>query len=160
MQREHLKWLYLSAVIVALDQLSKYLAVKKLVFAQAHAIFSWLNFTLVFNKGASFGFLNQQSGWQLWLFSLISVIVIIALFIFLLRCERGRCWQCMALALIIGGAVGNLIDRVRLGHVVDFVSFHVGSWYFAIFNVADAAISVGACVLVITILFTKHRASP
>lgn len=154
-----LVWLVLSAVIIGLDQLTKYLVMQHLIPGQAYHVLPFLNFTLEFNQGAAFSFLGSQSGWQVILFAELSLVAAIVLISWLSYVPCQDWLLCLALSLIIGGALGNFIDRVHLMYVIDFVDFHIGTWNFAIFNVADSAISVGALLLVIKLLFFGKPAS-
>jgi signal peptidase II len=149
------KWLILSIVIVLLDQLSKYWAVTNLssLANQSKVIFaSWLSATLAHNPGAAFSFLGDAGGWQIYFFAMVSFFVIVLFIIWLIRLPLGYKLRSMALALVIGGAVGNLIDRLRLHYVIDFIDTHWGNWHFATFNLADAAISVGAVLLMLSLM--------
>lgn len=149
-------WLWVSLLVVLLDQGSKWVAEHSLVYNKPVAILPWLNFTLRYNNGAAYGFLSQLNGCQVFILSLITIIVLIALLVWLARTARRAVWTALPLALIIGGAVGNLIDRLRVFYVTDFIDFHVGAWHFATFNIADTAISIGAAMLVIKLLFSKN----
>lgn len=149
------KWLMLSLVIVLLDQLSKYWAVTTLssLANQSMVIFSsWLNATLAHNSGAAFSFLGDAGGWQIYFFAMVSIFVIVLFIIWLIRLPSGYRLRSIALALVIGGAVGNLIDRLRLHYVIDFIDTYWGNWHFATFNLADAAISVGAVLLMLSLM--------
>jgi signal peptidase II len=110
----------------------------------------FLNITLAHNTGAAFSFLGSAGGWQQYLFTSIAIIVSIVMVIWIYRLPSSDRWTAYALALIIGGALGNLGDRVMLGYVVDFIDFYVGTWHFAAFNLADSAICVGAGILLLT----------
>ncbi len=149
-------WIWVSIAAVVLDQLSKGLALKHLSFNQPMPILPVLNFTLRFNRGAAFSFLGSESGWQVYLLAAFSVIVSIALVVWLARTPRHYWARCLGLSLIIGGAMGNFVDRVRLTYVIDFVDFHVGTWHFATFNVADTFVSVGAAFLILGMLFSRR----
>ncbi|MFT5721747.1 MAG: signal peptidase II [Motiliproteus sp.] len=143
-----LAWLWLALLVVALDQASKQLALAQLAYAQPVALLPVFDLTLLYNKGAAFSFLATQGGWQRWFFSLIALAVGGYLLHWLSKISRGERLLSIALVLILGGAVGNLIDRVLLGHVVDFISLHWQQHYYPAFNVADAAITVGALLLI------------
>lgn len=153
-------WLWLSALVVALDQLTKYLVVQALRPLELVPLLPHLSLTLRFNTGAAFSFLNQAGGWQRWLFILLAVVVSVVILVWLWRLPRGRPWTAVALALVLGGAVGNLWDRVALGHVVDFVLLYYRQWEWPAFNVADSAIFVGAVILVLESLFGDRRSAP
>ena len=144
-----LPWLALSLVVIALDQLTKAIVLAALEPYMPHPVIpGFLNWTLAFNTGAAFSFLADQQGWQRWLFSGLAVSVSAVLTRWLARIPRADWRTALPLALVIGGALGNLIDRVRFGHVTDFIQVYYQQWAFPSFNVADSAISVGAVLLV------------
>lgn len=148
-----LVWLLLSLVLIALDQWTKQIALAELQYGVPVPVFAgWLNWTLAFNTGAAFSFLADAGGWQRWGFSVLAVVVSGVLAVWLARTPRRDWPTALPLALVIGGALGNLIDRLRFGHVVDFVEVYHGSWHFPAFNVADSAISVGAVLLALSSL--------
>ncbi|HEY6985256.1 MAG TPA: signal peptidase II [Rhodanobacteraceae bacterium] len=145
-----LSWLVLSAIVIALDQLTKQIAITELEPYQPHAVIpGLLNWTLAFNPGAAFSFLRDAGGWQRWVFSVLAVVICSALIVWLRRLGRGEWRTALPLALVIGGALGNLIDRVRVGHVTDFIEVYHQQWSWPAFNVADSAISVGAVLLIV-----------
>ncbi|WOJ96495.1 signal peptidase II [Congregibacter brevis] len=149
------RWYAVAALIVALDQGTKLLASSELSYAMPVKILSWFNLTLHHNQGAAFSFLAGAGGWQRWFFAVLALAVS-AMIIFWLKDLKPRQWQLsLALALVLGGALGNLVDRVYLGYVVDFVSVHYRDWYFPTFNVADAAISVGAFLIIMDSVFSS-----
>ena len=117
---------------------------------------SVLNFTLAHNTGAAFSFLHRASGWQNWFLGGIASLVSIIILVWLLKLSKQERWLKCALCLILGGALANAWDRILYGYVIDFISFHLHDWYFAIFNVADSAISIGAGMILISWLFS-HR---
>jgi signal peptidase II len=142
-------WLVLSALVIALDQITKYFAIALLEPYTPHAVIpGFLNWTLAYNAGAAFSFLNDAGGWQRWLFTALAIAVSGVLVIWLRRTARGDWRTALPLALVIGGALGNLIDRVRFGHVTDFIEVYHQQWSWPAFNVADSAISVGAVLLI------------
>lgn len=152
-QRRHrLKWFGLAVLAIVVDQLTKYLADTSLQYAQPNEVLPVLNITLHYNPGAAFSFLSDAGGWQRWFFSAIATGVSVYLAIWLYRLPRKQSLLALGLALVLGGAVGNLIDRVIYGHVIDFISVHWQDSYFPTFNIADAAISVGAFFLVLDML--------
>lgn len=151
-----LPWLWLSLVIIILDQVTKYFVVRHLTLYQPVELLSFLNFTLAYNRGAAFSFLGQAGGWQIYFFAGLSLIIAILFIVWLAQLPRSMVWRGLALSLIIGGAIGNFIDRVRLTYVIDFVDFHIKGWHFATFNVADSAITIGAIILVLNLLSTKN----
>lgn len=148
-----LKWFALSATILLLDQLTKLWIMVEFSLGQSLYVNGIFNLVRAHNEGAAFSFLSDAGGWQRWLFSVISIIVSLMIALWLTRLPRQRVLEGLALALILGGALGNLYDRLTLGYVVDFLDFHWGSWHFAAFNVADMAISVGAVLIIIDGLF-------
>lgn len=148
-----LKWLWLSAAIAVLDQAGKYLAVHGLELQRALPVFPGVNLTLVHNTGAAFSFLRDAGGWQRWFFIGLSATVALAIVIWLARLPTGRHRLACALSLILGGALGNLWDRINLGYVIDFVDVYVSTWHWPAFNVADSAISIGAMILIVDALW-------
>ena len=150
-----LRWLVLSAVVVALDLLSKWYADTHLqMYQQVPVIDGLFSFTLAYNPGAAFSFLANAGGWQRWFFMAVAVGVSGMLIIWLARLPRRKIMEPLALALILGGALGNLYDRIVHGHVVDFILVHwQQSWFFPAFNLADSAITVGAALLILDMFF-------
>lgn len=146
-----LPWLLLSVLVIALDQWTKHIVLGALDHLErVEVIPGLLNWTLAFNPGAAFSFLANESGWQRWLFTALAIGVSAVLVVWLGLTRRNDWLTALPLALIVGGAVGNLIDRVRHGHVTDFIQVFHGDWYFPAFNVADSAISVGAVLLILS----------
>ncbi len=142
------KWLTLSALVIALDQLSKAWITHHFAFGESFTVLSVFNLVLVHNTGAAFSFLNDAGGMQRWLFSIIAIIAS-AWIVWLLRKHVTQTLFAFALSLILGGALGNLIDRLAYGYVVDFLSFHWDEYYFPAFNLADSAITCGAFLLIL-----------
>jgi len=153
------KWLSLSVVVIVLDQLTKYLAEAKLVYAEPLAIVPSFNLTLLYNRGAAFSFLSDAAGWQRWFFVTISLAASVFLLFWLRKLGPQQRLLSLSLSLVLGGAVGNLIDRLLLGHVVDFVQVYYRDFYWPAFNVADSAITAGAVLLVWDALFGKPKVS-
>lgn len=149
------RWLWLAFAIVAADQGTKFLAEQLLVAHEPVAVLPFFNFYLTYNTGAAFSFLRDAGGWQRWLFAVLSIGVSAFIVIWLSRLPRGNGWLACALALVLGGAIGNLLDRLfRIdGGVVDFVDVYYGTWHWPAFNVADAAISIGAVLLVLNAIW-------
>lgn len=143
-----LSWLWLSALVIAFDYITKAWMSYWLDASSIIPVFPCLNFILTHNPGAAFSFLGWADGWQRWLFVAISLGVSLYLIRLLYRGGVSK-WVGCAIALIIGGAIGNLYDRVTLGYVVDFIDFCIGYWHFATFNLADTAISIGAVMWII-----------
>ena len=150
-------WLVLSALVIVLDQLTKWVAASELqLYQQVPIIDDLFSFTLAYNTGAAFSFLADASGWQRWLFAVIAVVVSIVLCVWLARLDRSKKLEAIALALILGGAIGNLYDRVIHGKVTDFILVHwQQSWFFPAFNIADSAITVGAALLLFDMFFGR-----
>ncbi len=143
-----LPWLGISLIILLLDQLSKITIVKLFHYGESRPITGFFNLVLVYNKGAAFSFLAAESGWQRHLFTAIGIAAAIYI-VYLLRKHAGQRMFCWALALILGGAVGNVIDRILYGHVIDFLDVFIGNWHWPAFNIADSAICVGAVLFVL-----------
>jgi signal peptidase II len=141
------RWLLLSGVVVALDQVSKYVAVAALADKPPLEVTSFFNLLLVYNRGAAFSFLAGAGGWQRELFTGIALVAS-AWIIYLLRRHSQQTLFSLALALVLGGAIGNVIDRLMIGAVVDFLDFHALGWHWPAFNVADSAITCGAALLI------------
>jgi len=150
------RWLLLSGVVVALDQASKYVAVVKLSGHPPVEVTSFFNLVLVYNRGAAFSFLAGAGGWQRELFTGIALIAS-AWIVYLLRRHSQQTLFCFALALVLGGAIGNVIDRLTVGAVVDFLDFHALGWHWPAFNVADSAITCGAALLIRDGIFGKSQ---
>jgi signal peptidase II len=139
--------LAIAFIILALDLATKYWVESTMVYGQQIPITSFFNLILTYNAGAAFSFLSDASGWQRWFLSSIALIASIVI-IFLLRKYTDSKLFCLALSLVLGGALGNLWDRITLGHVVDFLDFYIGSYHWPAFNVADSAIFIGAVLLI------------
>jgi signal peptidase II len=151
-QLRNLHWLWLSAAVVGIDQLSKALASRMLDLHQPVPLVPFLNLTLTHNTGAAFSFLSDAGGWQRWFFTGLTMVVAIVIMVWLTRLKPGLHWLAAALSLILGGALGNLWDRLVIGAVVDFIDVYYGTWHWPAFNVADSAICVGAVMLVVSTL--------
>jgi signal peptidase II len=144
-----LLWYGVALAIVALDQYTKGLATAELVYGRPVEIFPWFNLTLQHNTGAAFSFLSDAGGWQRYFFSAIAILISGALVVWLFMMPRAQRLLAVSLALILGGALGNLWDRLVQGYVVDFISVHYGPHFFPAFNVADSAITVGAALMLL-----------
>ena len=149
MKTSNLKWLWVTLLVVILDQLSKQAASQWLAFNQAQPVFPGFNLTLVHNTGAAFSFLRDAGGWQRYFFIVLTTAVSIALLVWLARLPGNRSWLACALALIMGGAIGNLWDRLQYGYVIDFIEVYYDKWSWPVFNMADSAITAGALMLII-----------
>nr|SPS05663.1 prolipoprotein signal peptidase (signal peptidase II) [Candidatus Nitrotoga fabula] len=141
------KWLGLSALVIFLDQFTKLWVSRSFAYGENLAVTEFFNLVLVHNRGAAFSFLSGAGGWQRWFFSVIAVLAS-GWMIWLLRKHRQDPLFCFALSLILGGALGNLIDRVAYGYVVDFLDFYWQMYHFPAFNVADSAVTCGAALLI------------
>lgn len=141
-------WLALAVCIILADQFSKVWFDSQLHYGERIAVLPFFDFTLLYNPGAAFSFLAGGAGWQRWLFTGIAAVAI-GLILYLLRRNPGQTLFCGALASILGGAAGNVIDRVQHGHVIDFLLFYHHPWYFPAFNIADIAITCGALLLIL-----------
>jgi signal peptidase II len=153
-QHKNVYWLWASALVIFADQVTKQLVIKHLDWFEVQPLFAHFNFVHMHNTGAAFSMLSSLPPWS---FALLGVIVSTGIFIWLRRNPQGETIMAAALSLILGGALGNVIDRVRLGHVTDFIDFYVGNWHFAAFNVADAAISTGAGLLLLDMFLQARR---
>ncbi len=152
-----LKWLWLSVLVIGLDQFTKVLAETMLTYRDPVAIVPFFNLMLSYNPGAAFSFLSDAGGWQRWFFVVLALVVTTVITVWMYRLPPGQRWTAAALALVVGGALGNVIDRLVYGHVIDFLDVYVGHWHWPTFNVADSAITVGVAVLIIDGLFGNGR---
>jgi signal peptidase II len=150
-------WLGIAAVIILADQFTKTLILGHFQLGDSRTVFSFFNIVRVHNSGAAFSFLAGASGWQRWFFVGIGAVATVFI-IWMLRSHGGQRLFSWALSLILGGAIGNVIDRLLHGYVVDFLQFHAGGWYFPSFNIADSAITVGAVLLILDELLRVRRA--
>ncbi|MFZ2267193.1 MAG: signal peptidase II [Azonexus sp.] len=141
-------WFILAGLVIVLDQLSKYFVLAHIQFGETIYVAPFWNWVLAFNQGAAFSFLADQPGWQRWLFSALAIGVS-GWIAFMLRQHPQQKLLSLALALVMGGALGNVIDRIRFGAVVDFIQWHVAGHYWPAFNVADSAIVAGAILLLV-----------
>lgn len=144
-----MKWLWLTALIIVLDQASKWLMSSWLDLYQSVVVLPFFNLTLAHNSGAAFSFLANAGGWQRWFFIVLALSVSLVLLIWLSRLKANARMEAAALSLIMGGALGNVIDRIIHGYVVDFLDFHLAGYHWPAFNVADMAIFIGAALLII-----------
>lgn len=145
-----LRWLWLTSLIVILDQITKSWISQTLTLYESVDILPFFNFTLVHNTGAAFSFLAEAGGWQRWLLTGLALIVSVIIVVWLSRLKTvEHRWLAIALALVLGGAIGNLIDRIIYGYVIDFLDLYYKMWHWPAFNVADSAISIGAVMLLI-----------
>ncbi len=149
-------WLLMSVVIIVLDWWTKGLATESLTLYRPVEITSWLNMTLAHNYGAAFSFLSDAGGWQRWLFTVLASVVTLVLVAWLIRLPKDEQVTGAALGLIIGGAIGNLVDRINLGYVVDFIDVYYKTSHWPAFNLADSAITGGVILLLVDGLFLSR----
>jgi signal peptidase II len=159
-----LRWTWVSAFIIFTDQFTKWMAEANLEegLANAYQVFPHLNFSLAYNYGAAFSFLGNQGGWQRWFFTILAFAVSLFILNWMRKLPETQRWTGIGLALILGGAIGNLIDRVLYGKVIDFIDVYFSApwnpnYHFATFNVADMGITVGAALLIFISLFSSSE---
>ncbi|WP_447589229.1 signal peptidase II [Aquipseudomonas campi] len=157
-----LAWLWLTLLVFLLDQGTKHMVLQLLEYGQRVVVIDgYFEWTHLYNRGAAFSFLAGESGWQRWVFASIALTVSVVLVVWLKRLKSDETWLAIALALVLGGALGNLYDRVVLGHVVDFILVHwQNQYYFPAFNAADSAISIGAVMLALDMFKSKKSEEP
>lgn len=148
-----LKYLWITVLIIVFDQMTKQLAEHYLIFHNPVPIIPFFNLTLSYNTGAAFSFLSEAGGWQRWFFIGLALLVSAVILFWLYKLPKTDKWVAVALALVLGGAIGNVIDRFLFGHVIDFLHVYYQQWSWPIFNIADSAISIGVAVLLIDSLF-------
>lgn len=144
-----IRWFLLSLLLAVTDQMAKYWALSALSAYQAMPIIPFLEFRLAYNTGAAFSFLSQTGNWHLWFFASFSTIMAIVLGVWLVKLPKKPKLKAFSISLILGGALGNLVDRFRLGFVVDFIDVHFKNYHFPVFNLADAWICIGAFLLIL-----------
>lgn len=146
--RGRLCYLWLSLLALVLDLGTKWWAQATLHYAMPKPVLPFLNWTLLYNPGAAFSFLSNQGGWQRWLFSAIALIIAIIIVRFLAKIPRQQHMAAVGLSLVLAGALGNVIDRLRFGYVIDFIDVHVAGYHWPAFNIADSVICIGAVLLI------------
>jgi signal peptidase II len=151
-----LNWLWLSALVVGLDQLTKQLVDRSMELYESVGLLPFFQLTYLRNQGAAFSFLSQAGGWQRWFFIGLAVIASSAICYWLSRLGKSQRWEAAAWALVLGGALGNLIDRIIYGYVIDFLDVFYGEWHWPAFNVADSAITIGVAMLLIDSVRPRH----
>ena len=144
-----LKWLWLSLLVFVLDQASKLWVVKHFELYESVQLLPSLNFTYVHNMGAAFSFLSSAGGWQRWFFVVIALIATTVLVIWLKRLKAEERWMAVTISIVLGGAIGNLYDRISYGYVIDFIDVYYGAYHWPVFNIADSAISVGVVMMLL-----------
>jgi len=155
--RSGLTSLWMTALVIFIDRLSKWWVLQHLTFQEPMQVLPIFNLTLAYNKGAAFSFLHSASGWQHIFLGGLALVVSVIIVVWLCRLPKNAYWMNTALCLILGGALGNAWDRVLYRYVIDFLSFHWGNWYFAIFNIADSAICVGTSMIIISWMFAAKE---
>ena len=155
-KRQTLFWLGLAVVVLVVDQVSKQWIVEQYSLGMSDRITGFFNLVHVHNYGAAFSFLNNEGGWQRWGFSVFAAVISLIIIVWIVRLSPQQRLEGCALALILGGALGNLYDRVALGYVIDFLDFHWSGWHFPAFNVADSGITLGA-ILIILDSFLRYQ---
>ncbi|MDO9215390.1 MAG: signal peptidase II [Methylococcales bacterium] len=144
-----LKWLGLSLVALVLDQASKLLVDSTMQLYQSIPLLPFFKLTYVHNTGAAFSFLSEAGGWQRWFFAGLALVISVVIAVWLSRLEKHETLLAVALSLILGGAVGNLIDRLAYGYVIDFLDVYYGTWHWPAFNIADSAITLGVVLMLL-----------
>nr|WP_024330506.1 signal peptidase II [Simiduia agarivorans] len=147
----------IAVLMIVLDQWTKWYATESLSYGVPVPVNAFLDWTLLHNPGAAFSFLSDQGGWQRWFFTAIALVVSLVLVVWIWRLPDDKKLESLALSLVLGGAIGNLIDRVQLGYVVDFISVHYQSYYWPAFNIADSAICVGVALLIVDMVFFTKK---
>jgi len=150
-------WIWITLIVITFDQITKILADQYLHFHQPVEIIPMFNFTLMYNEGAAFSFLANAGGWQRWFFLSLTSIVSLFIFLWIRKLKSHQVLQYSALALILGGAIGNLIDRSIYGHVIDFLDVYYQQHHWPAFNIADSAITVGAILLIYDTIKNPHE---
>ncbi|MES2219020.1 MAG: signal peptidase II [Pseudomonadota bacterium] len=149
------RWLWLTLLVLLLDRVTKAMILHTIKLHDGIHITPYYNLMLTYNRGAAFSFLSNAKGWQSWLFSGIASVVSIVLLVWLFRLKRRQWWDSIAIAMILAGALGNLLDRFIYGHVIDFIQWHWHELYWPVFNIADASICIGSTMLILQAFFFK-----
>ncbi len=143
-----LKWLWLSFVVLVLDQITKLAVAANMQLYQSIQVIPFFNLTYVHNTGAAFSFLSEAGGWQRWFFAALAFVISVVITVWLARLKRHETLLAVSLALVLGGAVGNLIDRLAYGYVIDFLDVYYQDWHWPAFNIADSAITIGVALMI------------
>lgn len=143
-----LKYLFITSLVIFFDQVSKWLMMSWLSLYETVVIMPYFNLTMAHNEGAAFSFLAQAGGWQRWFFIGLALVISVVLFVWLAKLKPTEKLEAISLSLILGGAIGNVIDRISYGYVVDFIDLYIGHNHWPVFNIADSAICIGAILLI------------
>ena len=143
-----LKYLFITSLVIVFDQVSKWLMVSWLSLYETVVVMPYFNLTMAHNEGAAFSFLSQAGGWQRWLFIGLALVISVVLLVWLAKLKQTEKLEAISLSLILGGAIGNVIDRISYGYVIDFIDLYIGHNHWPVFNIADSAICIGAILLV------------
>jgi signal peptidase II len=154
-----LRWLWLTVVLLIIDQVTKQWVVATFDYRETLAVLPFFNLYYIHNEGAAFSFLANQGGWQRWFFTAIAAIASIIFIVWMAKTPKQKKLLSIAFACILSGAIGNLIDRVLFGYVIDFLDFHWAGYHFAAFNIADSMIFIGAALMILDSFFTKTEDS-
>ena len=158
MPDSQLRRLWISLLIIGLDQITKLIAEDQLPLHRAINVFPYFDWYLTYNTGAAFSFLAEAGGWQRWFFAITSIVISVVIIVWIKNLEKDDHLTAISLCLILGGAIGNLIDRIYLGHVIDYIQVWLGTYPWPAFNIADAAISIGAVTLIVSSFFSPNTA--
>lgn len=158
MSKTMMKWLWITGLVIAFDQASKWLMVSWLSLHESVAVMPFFNLTMAHNTGAAFSFLSQAGGWQRWFFVVLALSISLGLLIWLKKAVKTN-MEAVSISLILGGAVGNVIDRIYYGYVIDFLDVYYGTYHWPAFNVADSAIVIGAALLLIDSFRSKPESA-
>lgn len=143
-----LKYLFITSLVIVFDQVSKWLMVSWLSLYETVVVMPYFNLTMAHNEGAAFSFLSEAGGWQRWLFIGLALVISVVLLVWLAKLKPTEKLEAISLSLILGGAIGNVIDRISYGYVIDFIDLYIGHNHWPVFNIADSAICIGAILLV------------
>ena len=143
-----LKYLFITSLVIVFDQVSKWLMVSRLSLYETVVVMPYFNLTMAHNEGAAFSFLSEAGGWQRWLFIGLALVISVVLLVWLAKLKPTEKLEAISLSLILGGAIGNVIDRISYGYVIDFIDLYIGHNHWPVFNIADSAICIGAILLV------------
>jgi signal peptidase II len=159
-EKSGLRWLWLTAIMLILDQTTKYWTIQALDFRESFEVLSFFNFTYARNYGAAFSFLGDAGGWQKYLFTSIAFLVSVYLLYSLKKNNVNKRWENIAFSLVLSGAIGNVMDRLMFGYVVDFLDFDLGFYRWPTFNIADIAIFIGAAMIILDSLLHPENKQP